>query len=174
VQHTSTSSMSSGSTTCLFYRDLGARWQHDDSRWRPKSEFERKASDTGFARCAPLPICPDWNVERGAGNAVACMRRNQHVLALSEAAVAKQAALAAALAAVLAAALAAFEPAAFEHAALARSRPRLDHPRRLLIASTVHCDSGPRAWGTGERARCVNVNTTDATTGATALLLYCY
>jgi hypothetical protein len=25
VQHTSTSSMSSGSTTCLFYRDLGAR-----------------------------------------------------------------------------------------------------------------------------------------------------
>jgi hypothetical protein len=30
VQHTNTSSMSSGSTTSLFYRDLGARWQHDD------------------------------------------------------------------------------------------------------------------------------------------------
>ena len=61
MQHTNTSSMSSGSTTSLFYRDLGARWQHDDSRWRPKSEFERKASDTGFTRSAPLPICgPDW------------------------------------------------------------------------------------------------------------------
>ena len=33
-----------------------ARWQHDDSRWRPKSEFERKASDTVFLRVAPLPI----------------------------------------------------------------------------------------------------------------------
>jgi hypothetical protein len=41
VQHTNTSSMSSGSTTCLFYRDLRARQLttrslHDISNW-----FER-------------------------------------------------------------------------------------------------------------------------------------
>ena len=47
MQHTNTSSMSSGSTTSLFYRDLGARWQHDDSRWRPKARktFERGLED---------------------------------------------------------------------------------------------------------------------------------
>ena len=47
MQHTNTSSMSSGSTTSLFYRDLGARWQHDDSRWRPKTRktFERGLED---------------------------------------------------------------------------------------------------------------------------------
>jgi len=60
VQHTNTSSMSSGSTTSLFYRDLGARWQHDDSRWRPKDEKNVRKRVGGFARCAPLPICPFW------------------------------------------------------------------------------------------------------------------
>ncbi len=61
--------MSSGSTTWLFYRDLGARWQHDDSRWRPKSEFERKASDPHDLHGAVSD--PDLSgLERG-GNAVA-------------------------------------------------------------------------------------------------------
>jgi hypothetical protein len=44
--------MSSGSTTSLFYRDLGARWQHDDSRWRPmaRKTFERGILDLHGAR----------------------------------------------------------------------------------------------------------------------------
>jgi hypothetical protein len=47
IVHTNTTSKSSGSTTSLFYRDLGARWQHDDSRWRPKARktFERGLED---------------------------------------------------------------------------------------------------------------------------------
>jgi hypothetical protein len=67
VQHTNTSSMSSGSTTSLFYRDLGARWQHDDSRWRPKSVVRKKSERHCFsASRAP----PDLSgLERG-GNAV--------------------------------------------------------------------------------------------------------
>ena len=38
VQHTNTFSMRISATTGLFYRDLGARWLHDDSRWRPSKE----------------------------------------------------------------------------------------------------------------------------------------
>ena len=30
--------MRSSATIGLFYRDLGARWLHDDSRWRPSKE----------------------------------------------------------------------------------------------------------------------------------------
>ena len=60
VQHTNTFSMRSSATIGLFYRDLGARWLHDDSRWRPSKEKNGRKRVGGFARCAPLNICPDW------------------------------------------------------------------------------------------------------------------
>ena len=61
VPHTNTSSMSGDSTTTLFYRDLGARWLHDDSRpWRPSKEKNGQKRVGGFLRCAPRIICPDW------------------------------------------------------------------------------------------------------------------
>ena len=60
VQHTNTFSMRISATTGLFYRDLGARWLHDDSRWRPSKEKKGPKRVGGFARCAPLNICPDW------------------------------------------------------------------------------------------------------------------
>ena len=66
--------MSSGSTTSLFYRDLGARWQHDDSRWRPKDEKNVRKRVGGFARWAPLPICPDW---KGVGMQCSMTRRER-------------------------------------------------------------------------------------------------
>ena len=38
----------------------GARWLHDDSRWRPSKEKNGQKRVGGFARCEPLIICPDW------------------------------------------------------------------------------------------------------------------
>ena len=55
-----TFSMRSSATIRLFYRDLGARWLHDDSRWRPSKEKNGQKRVGGFLRCAPRIICPDW------------------------------------------------------------------------------------------------------------------
>ena len=52
--------MRSSATIRLFYRDLGARWLHDDSRWRPSKEKNGQKRVGGFLRCAPRIICPDW------------------------------------------------------------------------------------------------------------------
>ena len=71
VQHTNTFSMRSSATIGLFYRDLGARWLHDDSRWRPSKEKNGRKRVGGFARCAPLNIYPDW---KGKGLGMQCWR----------------------------------------------------------------------------------------------------
>jgi hypothetical protein len=53
---------SSGSTTSLFYRDLGARWQHDDSRWRGRraSSKENGERPTICTVSAPVNNYPFW------------------------------------------------------------------------------------------------------------------
>ena len=54
--------------TGLFYRDLGARWLHDDSRWRPSKEGKRSKEGWRICtRCAPLNICPDVGLADRAG-----------------------------------------------------------------------------------------------------------
>ena len=59
--------MSSSATTGLFYRDLGAWWLHDDSRWRPSIEKnDRKRGWRISAGRAPQYLS---GLER-AGNAV--------------------------------------------------------------------------------------------------------
>ena len=47
VQHTNTFSMRSSATIGLFYRDLGARWLHDNSWWRPSKEKNGRKSTGG-------------------------------------------------------------------------------------------------------------------------------
>ena len=59
VQHTNTFSMRSSATIGLFYRDLGARWLPGGGHRKRKTVETRKRVG-GFARCAPLNICPDW------------------------------------------------------------------------------------------------------------------
>jgi len=69
---------------------VGARWQ-DDSRWRPKDEKNVRKRVGGFARCAPLPICPFWKpVGIGSGvpslgalaDPLTCDARNTTLVAL--------------------------------------------------------------------------------------------
>ena len=58
--------MRSSATIGLFYRDLGARWLHDDSRWRPSKEKNgRKRVQERFARCAPLKQLPRLETWKG-------------------------------------------------------------------------------------------------------------
>ena len=61
-------------TIGLFYRDLGARWLHDDSRWRPSKEGKRSKEGWRICtRCAPLNICPDVGLaESGLGKGWEC------------------------------------------------------------------------------------------------------
>ena len=71
MQHANTFSMRSSATTGLFYRDLGARWLHDDSRWRPsKEKNDQKRGWRISAGRAPQYLS---GLER-AGNAVAPSR----------------------------------------------------------------------------------------------------
>ena len=59
--------------TGLFYRDLGARWLHDDSRWRPSKEGKR--SKEGWRICTVRATKYLSGLER-AGNAVLCTGRS--------------------------------------------------------------------------------------------------
>ena len=59
--------MRSSATTGLFYRDLGARWLHDDSRWRPSKE--KNAQKRGWRISAGRAPQYLSGLER-AGNAV--------------------------------------------------------------------------------------------------------